>query len=96
MYHPVGIGRMGSDPASVVILHLEVRGVHRLRIVDACVIPIAIRGHTHTPSVLIGAKAADLIAATSGRETFRAGGQFDPVGRTRISGPVDIRSSGHA
>jgi choline dehydrogenase len=29
--------------------------------------PTIIRGHTHAPSVLIGAKAADLIAAANRR-----------------------------
>ena len=33
-----------------------------LRVADASVMPIITRGHTHAPSVLIGAKAADLIA----------------------------------
>jgi choline dehydrogenase-like flavoprotein len=64
-YHPVGTCRMGSDRASVVTPHLEVRGVHGLRIADASVMPTAIRGQTHAPSLLIGAKAADLIAAAT-------------------------------
>jgi choline dehydrogenase len=63
MYHPVGTCRMGTDPASVVTPQLEVRGVQRLRIADASAIPTAIRGHTHAASVLVGAKAADLITS---------------------------------
>jgi choline dehydrogenase len=58
---------MGHDPASVVTPQLEVRGVHRLRIADASVMPTTIRGQTHAPSVLIGARAADLITAAIGR-----------------------------
>jgi choline dehydrogenase len=65
IYHPVGTCRMGSDPASVVTPQLEVRGVHGLRVADASVMPTAIRGQTHAPSVLIGAKAADLITAAT-------------------------------
>jgi choline dehydrogenase-like flavoprotein len=61
-YHPVGTCRMGTDPASVVTSRLEVRGVHGLRVADASVMPTIIRGHTHAPSMVIGAKAADLIA----------------------------------
>ncbi|MCV6985217.1 GMC family oxidoreductase N-terminal domain-containing protein [Mycobacterium shinjukuense] len=61
LYHPMGTCRMGSDPASVVDPALRVRGVDRLRVADASVIPSTIRGHTHAPSVLIGEKAADLI-----------------------------------
>jgi choline dehydrogenase len=33
-----------------------------LRVADASVMPTIIRGHTHAPSMVIGAKAADLIA----------------------------------
>jgi choline dehydrogenase len=61
-YHPVGTCRMGTDPASVVTSRLEVRGVQGLRVADASVMPTIIRGHTHAPSMVIGAKAADLIA----------------------------------
>ena len=64
LYHPVGTCRMGRDAASVVTPRLEVRGVHGLRVADASVMPTTIRGHTHAPSMLIGAKAVDLIAAT--------------------------------
>ena len=61
IYHPVGTCRMGRDGAGVVTPNLEVRGVDKLRIADASVMPAIIRGHTHAPSVLIGEKAADLI-----------------------------------
>jgi choline dehydrogenase len=65
LWHPVGTCRMGTDRASVVTPQLEVRGVRGLRVADASVMPIITRGHTHAPSVLIGAKAADLIAAAN-------------------------------
>jgi choline dehydrogenase len=61
LYHPLGTCRMGSDDASVVDPQLRVRGVDRLRVADASVMPSTIRGHTHAASVLIGEKAADLI-----------------------------------
>jgi choline dehydrogenase len=61
-HHPVGTCRMGTDPASVVTPRLEVRGVQGLRVADASVMPTIIRGHTHAPCMVIGAKAADLIA----------------------------------
>jgi choline dehydrogenase len=67
LFHPVGTCRMGTDDTSVVPPELEVRGVRGLRVADASVMPTITRGHTNAPSVLIGAKAADLIAATNRR-----------------------------
>lgn len=66
IYHPVGTCRMGRDKRSVVDPQLRVRGVSGLRVADASVMPAIIRGHTHAPAVVIGEKAADLIAAGSG------------------------------
>jgi len=63
LYHPVGTARMGRDEHSVVDPQLRVRGVHGLRVADASVMPSIIRGHTHAPVVVIGEKAAELIAA---------------------------------
>jgi choline dehydrogenase len=61
LYHPVGTCRMGTDPDSVVDSHLRVRGVERLRIVDASVIPLITHGHTHAPTVMVAERAGDLI-----------------------------------
>jgi choline dehydrogenase-like flavoprotein len=55
---------MGSDPASVVDSQLRVRGVTGLRIVDASVMPTLIGGNTNAPTVMIGERAAEFIAAT--------------------------------
>jgi len=63
LYHPAGTCRMGRDERSVVDPQLRVRGVQGLRVADASVMPTIIRGHTHAPAVVIGEKAADLIAA---------------------------------
>jgi choline dehydrogenase len=64
MYHPVGTCRMGADPESVVTPKLQVRGVLGLRVADASVMPNIVRGHTHAASMLIGARAVDLITVS--------------------------------
>jgi choline dehydrogenase len=55
---------MGSDDTAVVDCELRVRGLDRLRVVDASVMPRIIRGHTHAPTVMIAELAADLIRAS--------------------------------
>ncbi|MFI5719122.1 GMC family oxidoreductase [Nocardia sp. NPDC051750] len=61
LYHPAGTCRMGSDDRSVVDPKLRVRGVQGLRVADASIMPVLVRGHTHAPSVFIGARAADFL-----------------------------------
>jgi choline dehydrogenase len=61
LYHPVGTARMGRDEDSVVDPQLRVRGVEKLRIADASVMPHIIRGHTNAPAIAIGERAAELL-----------------------------------
>jgi choline dehydrogenase len=60
-FHPVGTSRMGSDPEAVVDDQLRVRGLERLRVVDASIIPTPIGGATHAAAVMIAEKGTDLI-----------------------------------
>jgi choline dehydrogenase-like flavoprotein len=62
VYHHTCTCRIGD----VVDPRLRVLGVRRLRVADASVMPNVTSGNTNAPSIMIGEKAAEMIAADHG------------------------------
>ncbi|MEM7169811.1 MAG: GMC family oxidoreductase N-terminal domain-containing protein [Pseudomonadota bacterium] len=63
VHHPLGTCKMGTGQElnDVVDLELRVRGVSKLRVVDASVMPNMTSGNINSPVVAIAERAADLI-----------------------------------
>ena len=62
VYHLTSTCRMGS----VVDSRLRVTGVAGLRVADASVMPNVVSGNTNAASIMIGEKAAEMVAADHG------------------------------
>ncbi|MFW2449196.1 MAG: GMC family oxidoreductase [Qipengyuania pacifica] len=62
-YHFCGTARMGSDELSVVDSNLSVKGVERLRVIDASVMPTIVSANTNASTIMIAEKGADLVRA---------------------------------
>lgn len=61
VFHCVGTCRMGSDDTAVVDPSLRVRGVERLRVIDASVMPVVTSANTNATSLMIGERGARLV-----------------------------------
>ena len=61
IFHPVGTCKMGADPLAVVDDELRVRGVGRLRVIDASVMPRITSGNTNAPTYVIAEMGARAI-----------------------------------
>jgi len=61
VFHCVGTCRMGSDARAVVDPMLRVRGVERLRVIDASGMPTVTSANTNAAALMIGEKGASLV-----------------------------------
>jgi choline dehydrogenase-like flavoprotein len=59
--HPAGTCRLGVDAKSVVDPAFRVRGLDRLRVIDASVIPNPIGGNINATVTMFAEKAADIV-----------------------------------
>ncbi len=60
-HHPCGTCAIGIGPDAVVDPELRVRGVERLRVVDASVMPDLVSAHINACVLMIAEKASDMI-----------------------------------
>ena len=63
IFHPVGTCKMGraDDASAVVNPQLRVRGIDRLRVIDASVMPTITSGNTNAPTIMIAERGSRLL-----------------------------------
>ena len=63
IFHPVGTCKMGraDDPTAVVDPELKVRGIERLRVIDASIMPTITSGNTNSPTLMIAERGSALL-----------------------------------
>ena len=68
---------MGNGEMAVVDDQMKVRGVEKLRVVDASVMPQIISGNLNAPTQMIAARAADMILEREQLSPIKANFAFD-------------------
>lgn len=59
--HLVGTCKMGQDSMAVVNEKLQVKGIGKLRVIDASIMPQLISAHTNAATMMIAEKGAEMI-----------------------------------
>ena len=72
VYHLTSTCRIGS----VVDPQLRVKGVAKLRVADASIMPNVVSGNTNAACIMIGEKAAEMVAADHGIQLAKFVGAF--------------------
>ena len=67
IFHPVGTCKMGreDDATAVVDPKFRVRGIERLRVIDASIMPAITSGNTNTPTVMIAERGSAILRKVS-------------------------------
>ena len=88
-WHLSGTAKMGNrdDRSAVVDAQGKVRGVNKLRVVDASIVPAATNGNTNSPTIMIAEKLSDSILGKAPLPRIDA-----PFGKaaTMIKGSVNL------
>ena len=78
-HHQTCTAKMGRDSTSVVDSQLKVYGIENLRIADGSIMPRVITGNTMAPCIVIGERAAQMLAAAHNLSGSEARSDLAPV-----------------